>query len=177
MLLLPRTFSYSQPPIVAKPEVLQTQPNCFHSSSRLSLFISLFPHLLIHQTIIISLSLRPIHHLLNHSSSSPLLLFCLHLSLPRYRQHYLPRSVFLLCLLPQRAVISWCFYLFFFLLKPMLLLQCHPVGTLPRWLPLEAEVECMYMCVKRTSFYTVSPASLIGRTGLWTIKKTKKPRE
>lgn len=56
--------------------------------------------------------------------------------------------------------------LFFFFLKPILLLQCHPVGTLPHWLRLEAEVECMYMCVKRTSFCTVRPVSLIGRTGL-----------
>lgn len=134
--------------------------NCLHSSNHLSLFISPFPHLLIHQAIIISLSLQS-HPSLSFSITQPhfLLIFCLPLSLPMIPSAFCASVCLfssltffpeLCCQLPVIANCDFfcccccsCRILCFF--------QCHPAGRPPHQLLLKGVGtldKCMYEICK-----------------------------
>lgn len=127
------------------------QSNCLHSSSHLSLFISPFSRLLIHQAIIISLSLQS-HPSLSQSLIPSPCLYSVSI-FPSYDTisiSCIGLSFSLLFFSPkhccQQPVISQCVFCCE-LLCPTPLLQCHPVGALPHWLLLEGagtEDERMY---------------------------------
>lgn len=123
-----------------KKEIPYEKPDCLHSSEHLSLLISPFTRLLIHQAIIISLSFHSHPSLTSPSLIHFSLLICCPCLLAPVIPSVMPASVCLFLSLLNtvvRLVLSPVLWVFFFslLLKAVVSLpsqlQCHLFGILP----------------------------------------------